>query len=136
MRGPGCDRDGMTNDTPAIRNKNLVLHALAQFAEGNLEVLRAALHEDFREHSPGNPSGRDPFIEFVAGSPVAKARIDVKRVITDDEYAVVHYHMIPEDDPRGVAVVDLWRLVDGKITEHWDVLQPVPDPDLIPHGMF
>ncbi|MEV4234402.1 MULTISPECIES: nuclear transport factor 2 family protein [unclassified Nocardia] len=125
----------MTNNL-AIRNKDLVLHGLAEFSRGNVEILRNLLHENFIEHSPGNPSGRDAFVEFIANAPVAAARLDIKRVITDDEYAVVHYHMIAPDDARGVAVVDIWRLVDGVITEHWDVVQPVPDADQLPHGMF
>ncbi|MGW4768554.1 nuclear transport factor 2 family protein [Nocardia sp. NPDC004278] len=125
----------MTNDL-AIRNKELILRSLAEFTGGNIEVLRNLLHENFIEHSPGNPSGREAFIEFTASSPVAKARLEIKRVIADDDYAVVHYHMIAPDDTRGIAVVDIWRLVDGVITEHWDVVQPVPDDDQIPHGMF
>ncbi|WP_433192500.1 nuclear transport factor 2 family protein [Nocardia sp. CA-107356] len=125
----------MTNNV-ATRNKELLLRSLAEFTNGNIEVLRNLLHENFIEHSPGNPSGRDAFIEFIANSPVAKARLEIKRVITDDDYAVVHYHMIPADDVRGIAVVDIWRLVDGVITEHWDVVQPIPDDDQIPHGMF
>ncbi|MEV5832437.1 nuclear transport factor 2 family protein [Nocardia sp. NPDC052112] len=125
----------MTNNL-ATRNKDLLLHGLAEFGKGNIEVLRNLLHENFIEHSPGNPSGRDAFIEFTASAPVATARLDIKRVITDAEYAVVHYHMITSEDARGVAVVDIWRLVDGVITEHWDVVQPVPDADQLPHGMF
>ncbi|MEV0292275.1 nuclear transport factor 2 family protein [Nocardia sp. NPDC050710] len=126
-----------SNDSdPSTRNKELVLHGLAEFARGNTEVLRDLLREDFIEHSPGNPSGRDEFLRFIANSPVARARLDIKRVITDAEYAVVHYHMVEPDDDRGTAVIDIWRLVDGQITEHWDVVQPVPTSDQLPHGMF
>ncbi|MFD0360958.1 nuclear transport factor 2 family protein [Nocardia sp. GCM10030253] len=126
----------MTNDKRATDNKELVLHGLAEFAKGNIEVLRDLLHEDFIEHSPGNPSGRDAFIEFIAKSPVAAARLEIKRVITDADYAVVHYQMIPPGDDCGLAVIDVWRLVEGRIVEHWDVVQPVPDAAEIPHGMF
>ncbi|WP_431968984.1 nuclear transport factor 2 family protein [Nocardia sp. bgisy134] len=126
----------MTNNTLAAKNKDLVLHGLAEFTGGNVEVLRDLLHEDFLEHSPGNPSGRDAFLEFLATAPVTGARLDIKRVVTDDEYAVVHYHMIEPGAERGSAVVDIWRLEDGKIVEHWDVVQPVPDAAQIPHGMF
>ncbi|MEV6392672.1 nuclear transport factor 2 family protein [Nocardia xishanensis] len=126
----------MTNDDLAAKNKDLVLHGLAEFTGGNIEVLRDLLHEDFLEHSPGNPSGRDAFLDFLATAPVTGARLDIKRVVTDDEYAVVHYHMIEPGAGRGSAVVDIWRLEDGKIVEHWDVVQPVPDDAQIPHGMF
>jgi predicted SnoaL-like aldol condensation-catalyzing enzyme len=126
----------MTNTTVADRNKELVLLGFAEFAAGNIEVLRTLLREDFVEHSPGNPSGRDAFIEFIATAPVTGAKLDLKRVIADGEYVVMHYHMITPEDERGVAVVDIWRLVDGQITEHWDVVQPVPDASETPHGMF
>lgn len=125
----------MNTDT-AERNRDLILHGLAEFTKGNVDVLRTLLHEDFVEHSPGNPSGRDAFVAFIANSPMATAELDIKRIVVDDEYAVVHYHMVPPGDERGIAVVDIWRVVDGRITEHWDVVQPVPDPAEIPRGMF
>jgi predicted SnoaL-like aldol condensation-catalyzing enzyme len=116
--------------------KELVLNAFREFAAGNVEVLRTVLHEDFVEHSPGNPSGRDAFTDFMAASPAAKATYELKRVIADDEHVVVHYLMHTPGDDRGTAVVDIWRLEDGLIVEHWDVMQPVPDPSEVPNGMF
>ena len=126
----------MTSTTVAHRNKELALRGFAEFAAGNVEVLRTLLRHDFVEHSPGNPSGRDAFIEFIATAPVTEAKLDLKRVIADDEYVVMHYHMITPEDERGVAVVDIWRFVDGQIIEHWDVVQPVPDSSETLHGMF
>lgn len=126
----------MAQTTVADRNKDLALRGFTEFAAGNVEILRTLLHDDFVEHSPGNPSGRDAFIEFIAASPLADARLDLKRVIADDEYVVMHYHMVTPKDDRGVAVVDIWRFADDQIVEHWDVLQTVPDAAEIPHGMF
>ncbi|WP_280236683.1 nuclear transport factor 2 family protein [Nocardia cyriacigeorgica] len=126
----------MTDNDIALRNKQLILDGLARFATGDIEVLRELLHPDFIEHSPGNPSGRDAFIDVIADAPVASARLDIKRVVADADHVVVHYHMVEADHPRGLAVTDIWRLVDGLITEHWDVVQAVPDAAEIPHGMF
>jgi predicted SnoaL-like aldol condensation-catalyzing enzyme len=123
-------------NSQAERNKRLAIHGFTEFAAGNVDVLRTLLREDFVEHSPGNPSGRDAFIEFIARAPVANARLDLRRVIADDDYVVMHYRMSTPDDERGVAVVDIWRLVDDQIVEHWDVLQPVPAAEEIPNGMF
>ncbi|NUP25553.1 MAG: SnoaL-like domain-containing protein [Nocardia sp.] len=127
----------MTDSTHsrAERNRRLVVDGFAQFAAGNTEILRTLLREDFVEHSPGNPSGRDAFIEFVATAPVANARLELRRVVADDEHVVVHYRMTTPADERGTAVVDIWRLVDDRIVEHWDVVQPVPDSAQIPNGM-
>jgi predicted SnoaL-like aldol condensation-catalyzing enzyme len=110
-------------------NKQLVIQGFREFAAGNVDVLRTLLREDFIEHSPGNPSGRDAFIEFIANAPVAKAELDLRRVIAEDDLVVTHYRMsTPEEN---IAVVDIWRLVDGQIVEHWDVVQPAADD-----GMF
>ncbi|WP_431955808.1 nuclear transport factor 2 family protein [Nocardia lijiangensis] len=117
-------------------NKQLVVDGFREFAAGNVEVLRTLLHENFIEHSPGNPSGRDAFIEFIAAAPVAGAHLDLERVIAEEDHVVMHYHMTPEGDEHGIAVVDIWRLVNGQIVEHWDVVQPVPEADQIPNGMF
>ncbi|MEV0230445.1 nuclear transport factor 2 family protein [Nonomuraea sp. NPDC050786] len=126
----------MTEKSVTERNKELVLRGFAEFAAGNIEALRTLIREDFIEHSPGNPSGRDAFIEFVANSPVARSRLDLKRVIAEDDHVVLHYLMMPPGSERGIAVVDVWRLVDGQVVEHWDVVQPVPEPGEIPNGMF
>ena len=113
----------------AERNKQLAMRGFTEFAAGNVAALRPLLREDFVEHSPGTPSGRDAFIEFISTAPVAKARLDLRRVVADDEFVVMHYRMTtPEDD---VAVVDIWRFVDGQIVEHWDVLQPVQDNGMV-----
>ncbi|MFF4623915.1 nuclear transport factor 2 family protein [Nonomuraea jabiensis] len=126
----------MSENGMAERNKEIVLRGFSEFAAGNVEILRDLLREDFVEHSPGNPSGRDAFIEFLASAPVAGAKLDLKRVIAEDDHVMLHYHMVPPGDERGIAVVDIWRMVDGQIVEHWDVVQPVPDPGEIPNGMF
>ncbi|MEW1845816.1 nuclear transport factor 2 family protein [Nonomuraea angiospora] len=126
----------MSENGIAGRNKEIVLRGFSEFAAGNVEILRDLLREDFVEHSPGNPSGRDAFIEFIASAPVAGAKLDLKRVIAEDDHVMLHYHMVPPGDGRGIAVVDIWRMVDGQIVEHWDVVQPVPGPDEIPNGMF
>jgi predicted SnoaL-like aldol condensation-catalyzing enzyme len=119
----------------AEANKKLFLDAFARFAGGDVEVLRTVLREDFVEHSPGNPSGRDAFVDFIAASPVAGARFELKRVIADGSYVVAHYRMTGTDGDD-TAVVDIWRVEDGLIVEHWDVVQAVPGSAELPHGMF
>ncbi|MBF6194383.1 nuclear transport factor 2 family protein [Nocardia implantans] len=127
----------MTKDNTALRNKELLSSGFAEFAAGNLDVLRTLLHDDFLEHSPGNPSGKEAFLEFIAQAAVTRSKLELARVIADDDYVVMHYRMVPPGgEEPDLAVVDIWRVADGKIVEHWDVVQPVPDPGQIPHGMF
>ncbi|HEY3682601.1 MAG TPA: nuclear transport factor 2 family protein [Streptosporangiaceae bacterium] len=124
------------DESTAEKNRELVTDGFAAFASGDVEVLRTRLSPDFIEHSPDNPSGRDAFIAYIAGTPVANARLALKRVIADDTYVTVHYQMTEPGDERGAAVVDIWRVDEGLITEHWDVVQPVPEESRVPNGMF
>lgn len=122
--------------TETERNRQLALDGFAEFARGNTAVLHTLLREDFVEHSPGNPSGRDAFIAHITKAPVARARLELKRTIAEGPYVVMHYLMIEPGQERGTVVVDIWRFEDGQIVEHWDVVQPVPDPGSVPNGML
>jgi predicted SnoaL-like aldol condensation-catalyzing enzyme len=117
-------------------SKERIMSGFAEFAAGNIEVLQTLLREDFIEHSPGNPSGRRAFIDFIKNSALTSSRFELKRVVAEGDLVVMHYHLIPREGGRGLAVVDFWRLEDGLIAEHWDVVQPVPEPEEVPHGMF
>ena len=79
------------------------------------------------QHNPGIPDGRDAAIAALApmfSDPEFHA--DLKRVLADGDYGVIHLHGY-HGDQRGGAVMDLYRVAGGKIVEHWDVIQPIPE---------
>ncbi|MEV7548812.1 nuclear transport factor 2 family protein [Amycolatopsis sp. NPDC089917] len=96
------------------------------FAHKDFAAAGANVHPDFVTHSPGFPSGRDAFVEAMRTSPMIGADVSVKRVIADEDHVVVHLHVVPPGEEHGMAVVDIVRVADGLIVEHWDVKQPVP----------
>jgi predicted SnoaL-like aldol condensation-catalyzing enzyme len=49
---------------------------------------------------------------------------------------IVHHHVIRHAGDPGLAVVDIFRVEGGKIVEHWDVLQDVPEAPVNPLPMF
>jgi predicted SnoaL-like aldol condensation-catalyzing enzyme len=49
---------------------------------------------------------------------------------------IVHDHAVREPDTRGSAIVNIYRLENGKIVEHWDVIQPIPEKPANDNGMF
>jgi predicted SnoaL-like aldol condensation-catalyzing enzyme len=51
----------------------------------------------------------------------------IARVIADGDLVLVHRRVTSDSDPRGTAYADLFRVRDGKVIEHWDVVQPIPD---------
>ena len=118
----------MTDIDVAAENKRRFLEAFGRFAEGDTEVLREIIREDFVTHVPGAPSGRDAWIEFIKNSPIANATLELIHVVADPEFVVSHYHMTPADGSPAEAVVDIWRFENFMIVEHWSVSGPPAAP--------
>lgn len=92
---------------------------------------------NFIEHNPDLTDGRDAAIGMltkVFGNP--DVRFDIKRIVVDGDLAVIHVHGRRDPKTSGIAVVNIYRLKNGKIVEHWGVAQPVPEKSANPHPMF
>jgi len=61
---------------------------------------------------------------------------DIKRAIAEGALVVTHSLLKTSLEDRGSAVADIFRLEDGKVVEHWDVVQPVPESAANDHPMF
>jgi predicted SnoaL-like aldol condensation-catalyzing enzyme len=92
----------------------------------------------YRQHNPGAADGPEPFIRFVKwfAQTYPNFRIEPKRIFAEGDHVVLHSHLIREPGDRGMAVVDIFRLEDGKIVEHWDVVQEVPETAANDNTMF
>jgi predicted SnoaL-like aldol condensation-catalyzing enzyme len=64
------------------------------------------------------------------------SRSEIKRAFADGDYVILHVHSVREKDTRGRAIVDIFRLENGKIVEHWDVVQEIPEKAANTNGMF
>lgn len=92
---------------------------------------------DYVQHNPNARDGRDAALAMLGplfGGP--GATFTVERILVDGEMAMIHVHGQPDPKGKGVAVADIYRLSHGKIVEHWDVLQPIPDTTINPHPFF
>ena len=92
----------------------------------------------YRQHNPGAKDGAEPFIAFVKwfAQTYPSFRIDIKRIIAEGDLVVTHSHLIHEPNDRGTAVVDIFSLENGKIVEHWDVVQEIPETSANDNTMF
>ena len=98
----------------------------------------AYLGSRYTQHNPNaadGPEGLKAFLQFLKEKFPA-SRSEIKRVLADGDYVVLHVHAVREPGARGTAIVDIFKLENGKIVEHWDVAQDIPEK--MPHnnGMF
>jgi predicted SnoaL-like aldol condensation-catalyzing enzyme len=132
--------------TPAPRdlaaeeaNRALVVEFYDQFFNAH-EVEQAArvVAEDYIQHNPDVPDGKAPFVGYFAGffkeNPEARARI--VRSATADDLVYLHVHSTTGPNDRGQAVIDIFRVDNGMIVEHWDVIQDVPAEAANDNTMF
>jgi predicted SnoaL-like aldol condensation-catalyzing enzyme len=92
----------------------------------------------YTQHNPtaaDGPEGFKRFVEFLKEK-FPNAHSDIKQVFADGDYVILHVHVVREPGARGSAIVDIFKLENGKIVEHWDVIQPIPEQSANSNGMF
>ncbi len=121
-------------------NKKTVVAYLEQAlnAKQPAEAVASYVGPRYIQHNPQAPDGPDAFIAFVKGftEQFPDVHIDIKREVGEDDLVVTHSLLTVGPADRGTAVVDIFRLEEGKIVEHWDVLQPVPETAANHNTMF
>lgn len=91
------------------------------------EAFERYVHADYIQHNPAVVDGREPAIAHLERLLERRtASMDVRRILVDGDYAFVHLlgRQGPEDP--GHALMNVFRMEDGLIVEHWDVAQPIP----------
>ena len=92
--------------------------------------------EDYIQHNPTVPDGRAAAVEMLAPKfSTPGAAFDIQRILVDGDLALIHIKATFPGNPVA-AVADIYRLAEGKIVEHWDVLQRMPDEVANDHPMF
>jgi predicted SnoaL-like aldol condensation-catalyzing enzyme len=102
------------------------------------EAVRRYVGSSYTQHNPMAGDGPQPFIDFVRGfvGQFPELNVDIKRIVAEGDLVVTHSLIRTSPDDRGTAAADIFRLEDGKVVEHWDVLQPVPETAANDNTMF
>ncbi|MBP5938854.1 SnoaL-like polyketide cyclase [Streptomyces sp. LBUM 1476] len=120
-------------------NKKLVVKAFDQLiVRKDVGAIDRYWSTDYQQHNPNIPNGaagaKAGLGAYFAQFPQLK--VEPKRVIAEGDLVAVHSHYIPAPGQRGQAIVDLFRVRGGKIVEHWDVIQDVPETSANDNTMF
>jgi predicted SnoaL-like aldol condensation-catalyzing enzyme len=107
----------------AIDNGVLVLQAMtALFVDRDLSAVEKYWSESYVQHNPTIPDGRDDLGGIISGLP-ENFRYEPGVVIADGEFVAIHGRYTGWA-PQPLVAVDIFRIdSDGKLAEHWDVMQ-------------
>ena len=110
------------------RHKQIVSEFIATLIKDPQKAADLYIGEKYIQHEHGVADGPEAFVQNLNGWVVAMPEQDivVKRLIAEDDLVVAHFHHIPNPGAAGVTAMDIFRLEDEKIVEHWTVHMPVP----------
>jgi predicted SnoaL-like aldol condensation-catalyzing enzyme len=108
------------------------------FTKGDVDgAYRQFVAPDLIQHNSRMGQGRDSAVAAIKGLRSAPgATFIVQRVLVDGNLAAVHYRGKLSAEDRGAAVVEIFRFDNGRIVEHWDMFQPMPETSRNAHPMF
>ncbi|EPG73887.1 SnoaL-like polyketide cyclase [Leptospira fainei serovar Hurstbridge str. BUT 6] len=120
-------------------NKRIVLE-FYEAAINRKDYNQAAkfLGTKYVQHNQTAGDGKDGLRKFLTflKEKFSDSHSEVKRIFTDGDYVILHVHAVREPGTKGIAIVDIFRVEDGKIVEHWDVHEEISATPANQNGMF
>ncbi len=115
--------------------RNVYEHVLKPLSPDRVDEF---FRTDYIQHSPlaeTGAAGLKAFLEWAGKeSPLAEHR--VKRLFADGDYVIAQVHVIIHPGDRGNNVIDIFRIENGLVAEHWDASQQIPETIIHDNGVF
>lgn len=122
------------------QNKKLVhnFYDLAFNQHKPREAASLYIGDQYIQHNPFVPNGVAPFVEYFEGyfRGHPKSHVVFSHIVAEGDLVVLHLNSKADEKDGGQAIVDIFRVKDGKIVEHWDVTQNVPEKTASGNTMF
>jgi predicted SnoaL-like aldol condensation-catalyzing enzyme len=120
-----------------INKKNVVEVYDLIINRKDFESARKYMGDHYKQHNPrvaDGPDGLRIHIEDLKNN-FPEVRSEIKKVIAEGDYVVLHVHS-RRTPQRQLAIIEIFRLENSKIAEHWDVVQEIPETSFNSNGMF
>ncbi len=130
---------GLTGASPRTENKKTVLVFYEEaINRKDFEKASKYLGPHYIQHNQNAADGADGLKNFIAflREQYPNSHSEIKQVFEDGNYVILHVHAVRIPGTRGTAIVDIFRLENGKIVEHWDVHEAIIDKPANQNGMF
>ncbi|MBO4253137.1 hypothetical protein GRC12_04460 [Streptomyces griseorubiginosus] len=117
----------------------MVVHFYEElFRHGNLAVIDKFVGPVYIDHNPESPDGSEAIGNVVTGLRAAypDMNVSIERVIAEDDLVLLHINAVLEPGGEGMAIGAIFRVETGKIVEHWEVMQQVPDRTVSGNDLF
>jgi predicted SnoaL-like aldol condensation-catalyzing enzyme len=102
------------------------------------EAMERCIGPTYTQHNPDIADGREGLAAFIRGliAEFPDFSVTVMRAIAEGDVVAAHVHAKRTSAERGVISMDMFRLEDGRLVEHWDVIQEIPETAANSNGML
>lgn len=105
-----------------MSNADLVLKAMTElFVKRDAGAIERYWSKSYRQHNPEVPDGREHLGALVKQLPEA-FRYEPGLMVADGDHVMIHGRYLGWG-PKAILAVDMFRIEDGRLAEHWDVIQ-------------
>ncbi len=123
-------------------NKKLVTNFYKEVLfEGKYQSIDKYIGDVYIQHNPAVADGKEAFTKMIKSfAPEDGSKLkswgEIIRVVAEKDLVILHIKNYNWPGENGGAIVDIFRVEDGKIVEHWDVVQAIPDNPKNNNTMF
>lgn len=122
----------------SAHNKQIVTDAYQRiFGDLDVSAVDEFMSKDFVQHNPTTPDGSEgvkQIVQMLVSQGVPKQKLEFKHVVADGNIVILHtrYEMAGKE----WRFIDIYRVENERLVEHWDAMMPMPETRANNNPMF